>query len=603
MTQLRKTVTMNNITFNWVSMQNFFSVGEEVRVDFNEFNGMNYVYGENKDDDCRNGSGKSTIFCDALLFALFNKTVKKLKKARIVNRIAKKKCVVKVNFSVNNRTYTVSNSIKPNEYKLIQHKDDGDEDLTKSSIDETVNFLSTEILNSSYLLFRNCLILSITNNTNIFEMTKAQKRNFLETMMSYSIIGEMFTNIKKDRNKLDKEITLKRQDIERITSVLEDFKEKLNNFGKIKKQNLLQIKKEIDLIKDQAKGIDRDFKNYKEDKETCIKQKDLIMEKIDKLKTKSHQLNTSINVLESEISNFDKVRTKYSKVLDAICNDCESKVNDILGIADISLNIDTKKNNVIKLNENKTKISDVVKDIRSNKLNVIETKISDFTRKLSNIENNLNKYQNLKKQIEMKVSQFKKEKDRKSDFDDLINKNKVELGTIKSSLCDIIEENKYLDFLTFFTSEDGFRKRLLSEYTNLLNNRIRKYLDEMNCGYTLILDDEFNYTFLTSSGDCDYENFSAGEKVRLNSACMFAFRDLLFGRGTLQSNLFICDEILDASVDEQALNGLVTILKRISKEQTVFVISHRESVRPEDFNDVVKIEKEHGYTKIIKNEV
>ncbi len=49
---------MNNITFNWVSMQNFFSVGEEVRVDFNEFNGMNYVYGENKDDDCRNGSGK-----------------------------------------------------------------------------------------------------------------------------------------------------------------------------------------------------------------------------------------------------------------------------------------------------------------------------------------------------------------------------------------------------------------------------------------------------------------------------------------------------------------------------------------------------------------
>jgi DNA repair exonuclease SbcCD ATPase subunit len=595
-------VSGNKIIFNSLDVQNFLSVGDEIHIDFSEYMGMNYIFGKNKDTDRKNGSGKSTIFCDAILWGLFDTTVKKLKRGSLPHRLRGKNCHVKINFTVGKRNFTVINSIKPTEYTLIENLDTEDKDLTKSSKAETLKYISEELLNSSYLMFRNCLILAITNNTNIFEMNKSEKREFLETMMDYAVIGNMFEVSKKDRNKVDRELTLKRQDSMRIEDVLTDFTTKQKDFDKNKKLKLEEIQSEIDLLRRNMDNLDTDLGDCPEKLEKLKEVKQKIVESIDKLNEAKTNTLSKITVYKSEIDNFNAVQKKYSKVLDVICEKCEGTVNDILGIADVKKTLEDKEEKINELKEKVVQISDKIMTIKSDKQKKVVDSIDKMEEKIYKTEKNIEKKRGLEASITIKEKQWDDEKNRKSDFESLIEKNQKELDAIRVNISKLTEQKMYLDYIVFLTSEDGIRKNLLTEYITLLNGRIRSYLDEMGCEYTLILDNEFNYTFLTTSGECEYESFSAGERVALISACMFAFRDLLFGQGTLQSNLFICDEILDTSLDDILLNNIIKLLKKVSEEQNVFVISHRECVTPDDFNNVIKIEKENEYTRIVENE-
>jgi len=138
------------------------------------------------------------------------------------------------------------------------------------------------------------------------------------------------------------------------------------------------------------------------------------------------------------------------------------------------------------------------------------------------------------------------------------------------------------------------RDRLLLE--------LRKYLEEMGCEYTAIFDPNFGCTFITTTGPCEYDNFSAGERRRIDIATTFAFRDLLFGQGTLQSNVLICDEIFDVSIDEFCVNSIIKLLKDEAETQTIYIISHRECIDSEgDFDNVIELKKEGGFTSIVSD--
>lgn len=545
-------------------------------------------------------SHNSTIFCDAILWGLFDKTVKDVKKPSLPHRLRGKNCHVRIKFSLGDRKFTVFNSIKPNDFILTEHLDSEDVHLSKSSKPETIKYITEELLKSSYLMFRNCLVLSITNNTNIFEMNKSEKRDFLETMMDYAVIGDMFMNSKKDRNKVDSELTLKRQDAMRIEESLNDFKTKQKDFNRLKKAKISEIQGEIDLLKNKLDGLVIDPKNYVEKRDMLKEAKKNILKTIDKINEEKTNASNEILIVKGEIDNFDSIRKKYSKVLDCLCDKCKTTADGILGLEDNDSMIERQK----KIEEARKKVislTEKIQTIKDDKLKKITENIDILDERIYNVDRDIQKKETLDVSIGIKEKQLADENDRKSDFESLIDKNSKELEIINENISKLSEEKKYLDYIVLLTSEEGIRKNLLSEYISLLNARIRSYLDEMSCGYTLILDDEFNYTFLTTSGECEYDSFSAGEKVTLISACMFAFRDLLFGQGTLQSNLFICDEILDTSLDDISLNNIINILKKVSEEQNVFLISHRECVTPDDFNNVIKIEKENEYTTIVEN--
>ena len=98
------------IIFKTIKWKNFLSTGDHWNeINFLEQN-TNLIIGTN-------GSGKSTML-DALTFALFNKPFRKINKSQLMNTVNEKDCLVELDFSVNNRDYTVRRGMKPNIFDI-----------------------------------------------------------------------------------------------------------------------------------------------------------------------------------------------------------------------------------------------------------------------------------------------------------------------------------------------------------------------------------------------------------------------------------------------------------------------------------------------------
>jgi DNA repair exonuclease SbcCD ATPase subunit len=579
-----------------MTVRNFFSVGAEVKLNFHDYPGMTYIYGINKDLNVKNGSGKSTVTVDALLFALFNKTVKNVNKNNIPHRLVGKDAEVKLNFTVGGEEYTIVNSVAPTQVKLYC----GEEEITKSSIKETYDFVEKEVIKSSYLMFKNSLVLSITGSRNIFEMSKHEKRKFIEQLMNFSQIGEMYKMCREDLNTLDKELNTKRNYVNKIEEDLEQFGERCETFNTDQKVKISNLQTQLDnLNKERSNLKTSDEKlelakkkiedKFHENSETLVS---LLKEKTD--------FDSLIGELNGDLKSVATIKKKYSSILSIIGTCCKDKVDDVLGINTIEEEINTKKEAAKLAKNNFISVKNKIDELNKN-ATTLNTKLNLVNGKLQELESNKLLNERIKSNITEKEEALIETKAEVSPFEELIKRYQANHDESSLELSKMAERRKYLDFMVFVFSEDGVKKHLISDFINILNNRIRKYLEEMGCEYTALFDTNFDSEFLTTSGPCEYDNFSAGERVRIDTACLFAFRDLLFGQGTLQSNLLICDEILDSGLDEFAINSIIKILKETTKDQNVLIISHRECVSPEDFDRVLLIEKQNGFTTI-KNE-
>ena len=97
-----------NIEFEKIEVQNFKSIGELVTFNYKDFKGLNFVYGKNLDvPNSKNGTGKSNLMCDALVFALFGKTLKNTNNKYIPNRLVsdKLKPYVRLYFKSNSSVF------------------------------------------------------------------------------------------------------------------------------------------------------------------------------------------------------------------------------------------------------------------------------------------------------------------------------------------------------------------------------------------------------------------------------------------------------------------------------------------------------------------
>jgi DNA repair exonuclease SbcCD ATPase subunit len=592
----------HGLVFNYIKVENFLSIGPEIHFDFNKHNGMNYVFGINRDikNTTRNGVGKSSIFCDAILFSLFGQTSKKINKPNIVNRMNGKKCYIELSFSINGKSYIIKSGVSPTYCHLYEMENKELVDKTKSSIKETQKFISEEILKTTYDIFKNSIILSVNDTQTIFQMRKWEKRDFIENLFNLSIFGSMYKNVKEDSNSLEKQISEEQVNFNKIEEDLDIFKRKVKTFEKDKKESIGEIKEKINKLCGNFKKLETDDSKYLDNKnklqENIIKIKDKINEYVEINST----IKNTIFSLEKDINHHNSVMNKYSNIFEIVCKSCHPKLENLLDI-----------------NENKDKIPDFEKEIKNQKekeerhnknINKLkeankkyEEKINLLNKKISKIENNKSERKYIKEKINDLKETLDKEKSKTSPFNELIESYTESKEISYSKLKDKLEQKKYLDYLVFALSEDGVKKYIISDLINILNNRIRKYLDEMGGEYTVVFDPNFDVTFLTSSGECEYDNFSAGERRRIDLATIFAFRDILYGQGSLRTSILVCDEILDVSIDDIAINAIINILKKESETQTVFVISHRECILEEEFENIIELSKDGGFTKIISD--
>ena len=113
------------------------------------------------------------------------------------------------------------------------------------------------------------------------------------------------------------------------------------------------------------------------------------------------------------------------------------------------------------------------------------------------------------------------------------------------------------------------------------------------------MDEQFNEVIKSRFRDkFTYYNFSEGEKLRIDLALLFVFREIAKTRNSVNTNILILDEVLDGSLDEDGVNGFLNILRTIESDKDVFIISHHSEKYYNLFPNIIEIEKKINYSEI-----
>lgn len=211
--------------------------------------------------------------------------------------------------------------------------------------------------------------------------------------------------------------------------------------------------------------------------------------------------------------------------------------------------------------------------------------------------------ESLKNQIEtaenMKVSAFdktyvKKIMDSIKKRNTLIEKINSEIFSNKKEL----SEYEILDGI-FSNGENGFKKYFINKTINMFNEKINTFLPFFfEDSIEIKFDKNLNESIIFRGKEADFNELSSGEKTRAEMCVIFSMYFMvqsLFGCGT---NLLVVDELLDRGLDAQGIKAAKGILDDISKDASVFVVTHRDDLK-ELFNNSITVYKDgDGFTQL-----
>ena len=183
---------------------------------------------------------------------------------------------------------------------------------------------------------------------------------------------------------------------------------------------------------------------------------------------------------------------------------------------------------------------------------------------------------------------------------DSIKERKAIIGKLNSESLGIrreIAQYRVLDDV-FSNGENSFKKYFINKTIDMFNEKINTFLpfffdDEIEIKF----DKNLNDSIVFRGKETDFEELSSGEKTRAELCVIFSLYFMvqsLFGCGT---NLLVVDELLDRGLDAKGIKASKNILDDISKESSVFVVTHRDDLK-EMFTSILTVYKDgDGFTR------
>ena len=113
------------------------------------------------------------------------------------------------------------------------------------------------------------------------------------------------------------------------------------------------------------------------------------------------------------------------------------------------------------------------------------------------------------------------------------------------------------------------------------------------------LDEEFKETIRSRHrDDFAYASFSEGEKMRIDLALLFTWRAIAKLKNSASTNILIMDEIFDSSLDSQGTDEFLKIIKELTSDTNIIIISHKTDQLLDKFSNVIKFEKYKNFSRI-----
>ena len=568
------------ILFEKVRWKNFLSTGNQfTEIDFLKHS-TNLIIGTN-------GAGKSTVL-DALTFSLFGKAFRKINKPQLINSVNEKDCVVEVEFSINGTQWKIQRGIKPAIFKIW--RDDNLLDQSAAANDQQ-KWLEQNVLKMNYKSFTQIVILGSSTFVPFMQLTPSNRREVIEDLLDIRIFSSMNTVIKEKIRSVKetvKVLELKKESLLEKVQMQENFIEELENRGKkniedkeLKIQGLLN--EENDLM-NACEGMNEELTSLEKS--------------LEKHSGATEKLRTLGN-LKGKISNKVSTITKEHKFFtqNTVCPTCDQAIEETFRINRIK-DAQTKAK---ELQSGYKELEEAIKEEeeRERQFLTLSKEITTLTHGISKNNTQIAGCQRQVRDLESEIQRI---------TDNLANRNiehekltsfKDNLKTTYDELAQHKDTINYYDFSYSLLKDGGVKTKIIKKYLPLINQQVNRYLQLMDFYINFSLDEEFSETVQSPiHEDFSYSSFSEGEKMRIDLALLFTWREVARMKNSVNTNLLIMDEVFDSSLDGVGTEDFLKIIRFIIKDANVFVISHKESLH-DKFDDVKRFDKVKGFSRIV----
>ena len=187
----------------------------------------------------------------------------------------------------------------------------------------------------------------------------------------------------------------------------------------------------------------------------------------------------------------------------------------------------------------------------------------------------------------------------------LDNTEKDELKLLQQNLeeclqdyAKLTEQKQLYDYAHELLRDTGIKTKIIKQYVPIINKYVNKYLNELDFLINFSIDENFNETIRSQYRDeFTYSSFSEGEKMRIDLALLFTWREIARMKNSVVTNLLIMDEVFDSSLDEFGTEYFLKIVRYIIKDANVFIISHKQDLY-DKFNHCLEFTKDKGFSKL-----
>ena len=570
------------IVFDRIRWKNFLSTG-------NNFTEVNFQDAQTNLILGTNGSGKSTIL-DALTFSLYNKPFRKINKPQLVNSVNEKECLVEVEFSIGSREYKVIRGIRPNIFEIwvdgkVQDQDAAAADQQKK--------LEESILKLNYKSFTQTVILSTATFVPFMQLTSSNRRDIVEDLLDIKIFSTM-SSILKDRmrrtNELIREFSIKKDMIEDKIEMQENFIKDIEKSGR---ERIQKKESNIESLDGEIVTITKENESLMTRIDTELKPK---LENLNNSKKTLKKLNTIKAKLEQKIQNLVSEHQFFQE--NSVCPTCTQSIEEQFRLDKI---VDIEENSK-ELNDGYKELEDAInveqeKDQKfltySTEINRLNNDISTNNVKVTGLNRQI---RTLRNEVQEITNQIQNRNSEKCVLEGLIK----DLSKTEESSAQEREQSTYYEFAHSLMKDGGVKSKIIKKYLPVMNQQINKYLQMMDFYINFTLDEEFKEVIKSPvHEDFSYESFSEGEKMRIDLALLFTWRDIAKMRNSASTNLLILDEIFDSSLDDAGTEFFTKIIRYVIQDAHVFVISHKTDGIIDQFDKVMRFDKVKGFSKLL----
>lgn len=568
------------ILFKKIRWRNFLSTGQhETEVNFTE-NKTNLIVGTN-------GAGKSTVL-DALTFSLFGKPFRKINKPQLINSVNEKDCKVEVEFSIGNTEWKVVRGIKPTLFEIWRN--DTALDQSSAALDQQ-KWLEQNVLKMNYKTFTQIVILGSSTFVPFMQLSAAHRREVIEDLLDIKIFSSMNSVIKEKIRQVKEDIKvleLKKESLLDKVKMQQSFIEELENRGKKdiddKNVSIMSLTEEIGHLMEDNTSLEEPLYEY-------IREQDKLVGYAEKLR-KLGNLKGKISQKVSTITKEHKFFTENT-----VCPTCTQSIEETFRIN----RINDAQSKAKELQSGYKELEEAIKEEeeRERQFTTLSKEISKLTNGISQNNIKINGLQrqirNLEKEIQVlteNLANRNTEHGKLESFKDNLKTTYDELASKKDTI-------NYYDFSYSLLKDGGVKSKIIKKYLPLINQQVNRYLQMMDFYINFTLDEEFNETVQSPiHEDFSYASFSEGEKMRIDLALLFTWREVARVKNSVNTNLLIMDEVFDSSLDGFGTEEFLKIIRYVIKDANIFVISHKTGLE-DRFESVIRFEKVKGFSRMI----